>query len=338
MTDPRSILVINVTRIGDTLFTTPVLRALATRWPQASLTVLAHPKRMEVLANLPGITRLGGIEKRRAVFRGRWPGKSYDLALVYGHDEALIAYALRVARRVVAFRQKDEGLNARLYRIAEEPPPHGEHAVDRALRLTDALGVPHVGKRLSLALTDSELAWAGERLQAECLAEARPLIGLQVSSFPTKAYRDWPVEHFAELCARVSAQWPGAGFLIFGGPEEKERTHWLKAQLGERAALLAGRLSLRQTAAMMSRVDAYVGVDTGPTHLMGTFDIPLVGLYHCLLPKRIYGPLDHPLDFGLDHPRCCEPTCSEQTPMAEISVDSVFGRLQQALSQGKEKP
>jgi len=48
---PKSILVINVTRIGDTLLAVPALRALATAWPDARLTVLGHPKRVAVLEN-----------------------------------------------------------------------------------------------------------------------------------------------------------------------------------------------------------------------------------------------------------------------------------------------
>ncbi len=330
MEAPRRILVINVTRIGDTLFVTPVLRALAAFWSGAAITVMAHPKRAEVLENLPFVAQVCSIEKRRAILRGRWPGKDYDLALVFGHDAALVAYGLRVATRVVAFRQRDPILNAQLFRAVDEPSPHGEHAVDRALRLTDALGVPRAGRRLSLRLRNEERQWAEQRLMAEGLARARPLIGLQVASFPTKAYRDWPVEHFAALCDRILAFWPEAGFLIFGGPEERERTRWLKDRLGDRAALLAGCLTLRQTAAMMSRVRAYVGVDTGPTHLMGTFDIPLVGLYHCCLPRSVYGPLDHPFDFGVDHPRLGL-SCDESIPMAEITVDAVFDRLVAAL-------
>jgi heptosyltransferase-3 len=32
---------------------------------------------------------------------------------------------------------------------------------------------------------------------------ARILIGFQVASFPTKSYRDWPLESFAELGTRI---------------------------------------------------------------------------------------------------------------------------------------
>ena len=44
---PASILVINVCRIGDTLLATPAIRALARMWPEARITVLGHPKRLD---------------------------------------------------------------------------------------------------------------------------------------------------------------------------------------------------------------------------------------------------------------------------------------------------
>ena len=106
---------------------------------------------------------------------------------------------------------------------------------------------------------------------------------------------------------------------------------WLKERMGDRATLYAG-LSLRETAALMSRTDIYVGVDTGPTHIMSTFDIPLVGLYHCISSSKLTGPADHPCFYAVDHP-CARSRCTEQTDMAEISVESVLARVQQALAE-----
>ena len=330
MAPPRSILVINVTRIGDTLLTTPALRALAEAWPAAKLTVLAHPKRAEILRHLPFLARVGGIEKQRAVFMGHWPGKTYDLALVYGHDQALFDYALRVAGKVVAFHQADDAINARLFKAVDEPLPYSEHAVDSALRLTAALGIRALSRRLAYHVTGAERRAAEARLSKGGMTGAYPLIGLQAASFPTKAYRDWPLDHFIQICRRISAQYPNAAFLLFGGPDDRQRTAALAGQIGPRTMQLAG-LPLRPTAACMSLLTAYVGVDTGPTHIMSSFDIPMIGLYHCLLPRSIYGPLDHPLDFSLDHPRLGG-ECSEQTSMAEITVDQVHERLVAALA------
>jgi heptosyltransferase III len=326
---PADILVINVCRIGDTLLATPALRALARAWPQARITALGHPKRIEVLEHLPDLAAVGGITKNTARWRARLRGPQYDLALVYGFDESLVEYALRAAQRVVAFRQKDDALDQRLFRAVAAPAFQADHSVRLALRLTDALGVPHAGYRLDYRMTDAEARWADERLRAARAERSGPLIGLQIASFPTKAYRDWPEAHFLEFARRVRTRWPSAHFLLFGGAGDQARTSWLAAQLGGECTNLAGTLTLRQSAALMSRLDLYVGVDTGPTHLASCFDIPLVGLYHCYSPSRLIGALDHPRCYPVDHPR--PPGCAVETPMAEITVETVFAAVERAL-------
>lgn len=326
---PKSILVINVSRIGDTLLAIPALRALAAAWPEARLTALGHPKRVEVLNHLPFLHSVGGITKKRAQFLGWLPGRSYDLALVYGHDVSLVKYALRIAHRVVAFRQKIPEVNACLYKVVEEAAPYSEHAVDSALRFIIALGISPSGRRLQFALTLEERRQAASLLTAKGLVGRHPLIGLKVASFPTKAYRDWPEEYFVDLCRRILAIKPDVAFIIFGGPDEREKVTRVRQLVGQSALDLIG-LSLRETAGVMSLLDAYVGVDTGPTHIMGCFDIPLVGLFHCKFPHKIYGPRDHPYDFCLDHPRL-DDYCDDTTSMGEISVDVVFTRLLEAL-------
>ena len=327
---PRRILFINVSRIGDTLLATPALRALAAHWPGATLDFLGHPKRFEIIEHLPFITSAGPITKNRARLMGRLGGKRWDLAVVCGFDEALVAYALRSADRVAAFRQDSAGLNARLFRCVERLGFQAGHAVDVPLMITRALGVPDAGRRLAYRVTDEERAWAQQTLVARGAGGDKPLVGLQVASFPTKGFRDWPVEKFRELCERIRDRWPRSRFLIFGGPLEQARTQGLAASLGDSATLFAGTLTLRQSAALMNELDLYVGVDTGPTHIMGALDAPMVPLYHCHSPSHLLAPLERPKCYAVDHPRAGG-ACSEQTPMAEIEVDTVWQRVLEAL-------
>lgn len=331
--EPVRILYINVSRIGDTLLMTPAVKAVAARWPRATIDLLAHPKRAEILRHLPFVSRVGTITKHEALFRGRLTGlcgKPYDLAFVCNFDRALVTYALRVAHRVVAFRQGDASLDARLYRAVEHPALNLEHAVDIQLRLPAAAGAAPAGKALAYCVTADENAWAEQFLNAHDAAGRHPLLGLQVASFPTKAYRDWPLPHFIELCRRARARWPRAHFLIFGGELERQRTAALAAELGTAATLCAGRLSLRQTAALMNRIDLYVGVDTGPTHIMGALHRPMVALYHGYSPSRVLAPLDHPCLHAIDHPLADR--CTPEAAMADISVDRVWLAVEQALA------
>jgi heptosyltransferase-3 len=333
-----SFLFINVARIGDTLFATPAMRAVAAAYPGCHITALAHPKRAEVLQGLPFVERVGRITKKTAPWRGRFGRERYDYAVVYGFDEPLVAYALRVAERVVAFRQKNDALNRRLYRCVETPPFQSEHAVDHHLRLPAALDVAAAGRRIAYRVLPDEATAARARLAVDVPVDAGPLIGLQVASFPTKDYRNWPIEHFAGLARAILAEWPRAHFLIYGGAEDRRHTRWLGQQLGARAVLYAGRLTLRETAALMSLTHLYVGVDTGPTHIMSAFDIPLVGLYHCLSSTRHTGPLDHPCLYALDHPRLDRGDCTKETPMSEISVETVYAAVRRALAEHPPAP
>lgn len=330
--DAKRILIVQVSRIGDTLFATPAIRSIAKAYPEAEITVMGHPSRAEVFDNLPFVGKVGEITKNTARWLGWFGGKAYDLTFVFNFDQPLVSYALRVSRKVVAFRQKNPALNNQLHACVEPPPFQSEHAVLQLLRLPAALGISQDGLRLAYHCTESETTRARARLATTRGHDAAPLIGLQVRSFPTKAYRDWPLENFAALCERIIARWNGAHFLIFGSRDDLEQTTWLKSRLGPSATLLAGQLSLRETAAMMGLTNCYVGVDTGPTHLMSTWDIPLVGMYHCLSPSAHTGPLDHPLAYLIDHPAAGSANCRATSVMADITVEAVLARVTEALS------
>lgn len=337
MRSPSRILVINVTRIGDTLLTTPVLRALKKAWPDAHLTFLGHRKRIEVLRHLPFIDHLGSINKRFAPFMGHLGSRRYDLALVYGNDGALVEYALRVADKVIAFRQKSAALNQRLYAVAREDGFQPTHAVTLNLCLVRPLGLEPDGFNVSYLVTPEEDAWARSTLEREC-GRGQPLVGMQIASFPTKSHRDWPVENFIELTRRILEKHPEAHFLIFGGPMEADRTKRLHASLPGHATLFAGRLSLRETGALMNQVDIYVGVDTGPTHIMSSRGKPMVTMYHPTAPSSALGPMHHPCCFAVDHPLAEDGKpypdngSNFDTPMSDISVDTILAKVETLLA------
>jgi heptosyltransferase-3 len=336
MNSPKNIIVINVTRIGDTLLTTPVLRALAKAWPTAKLTFLGHRKRIEVLRHLPFIHRLGTISKTLAPFLGYAGGERFDVALVYGNDAPLIKYALRIADRVIAFRQSSSELNSRLFAIAREDGFQPSHAVTLALTLIRPLRIATDGFYLSYVVTPEEDVWAKNELASRQVV-GNPLIGLQVASFPTKSHRDWPIESFIDLCQRILHENPRTHFLIFGGAEERDRVHRLHASFASCSTVLAGRLSLRQTGAIMNQVDCYIGVDTGPTHIMATRRKPMVSMYHPTAPSSALGPLEHPCCFVIDHPIAegglpfPANGATFDTPMADIPVGAVLDSVRAAL-------
>jgi len=314
------VLVIIVARIGDTLLVTPALRALKAAIPQGRLTVLAHPKRMEVLQYLPFIDALEGITKTSAQTRG-WIGKNrYDFALVYGRDAALVRYALRASDSVIAFPQHDKALNRQLVHLVAEPA-EPQHAVLHRLSLLAPLGLASGDLRLAYCVTDAECAEARAWLDTH-VPSGRSLIGLQIASFPTKAHRDWPVSNFQKLIARILATRAQTHFLLLGDAAAAEKAAPLLAAFPQRATVAAGRLSLRQSAALMAELHLYIGVDTGPTHIAGALGIPMVALYHSAYPGRNLVPLQHPACIMIEHPATGTSGLSTVS-MADIAVTEV---------------
>jgi heptosyltransferase III len=332
----KHVLIINVTRIGDTLLNTPAIRAIARRFPNAAITVLGHEKRVEVLANIPYIAKIGSISKKSAPFRARLAtltGNRYDWAFVWGNDVALHRYALRKARHVVAYRQPDERLNARLFCAPDEPALYSMHGVATQLALPRALGIDTNEFQLDYVVTDTEKSIARERLSAALKGDSkRPLIGLQVASFPTKSYRDWPIAHFIELGQRIVTEHNKAAFVMFGGPDDRAKIEPFRQALPKQTIVFAGELSLRETGAVMNEIDLYIGVDTGPTHLFGALNKPMVVMYHATLPAKLYQPLGHSALNIVDHPRAGSAgRAPADFDMADISTETVWQFVRDAL-------
>ena len=331
--EARRVLLVNVTRIGDTILATPAIRAIAKFFPNATLTVLGHPKRVEVLENISYIHRTGGIDKRGAMLRG-WRdvllGAEYDWAFVWRNDEELVRYALRKARHVVAHRQQDARLNTKLFAAVDRIADNKVHAVAWALSLPRAAGIPADGYQLDYCVSDTEIRSAQRQLQADFPSASGPFIGMQVASFATKSYRDWPIENFIALAKQIAMENDDARFVLYGAASDQTRIETLTTALRGKAKSYAGQFSLRETVAMMACTDLYIGVDTGPTHLFSALSKPMIALYHPSLPSGIYKPLEAPALYVIDHPRS-GPDATSDIPMAEISVEMVLNAVRAAL-------
>jgi heptosyltransferase-3 len=321
--DPvRNILLIGVARIGDTLLLTPAMRALKQRYPSARLTVLAHPKRREVLENLDFIDCLAGVTKKTAWFKGRFPGRAFDLCFVYGRDEALVGYAQRVCHQVYCYDETEFSAlpDTRLVRVQR---PQGGHAVHERLALVEAAGAVATDYRLGYQVTAAERQSAEVRLNQHGLAGRRPRIGLQAFSFPTKAHRDWPLENFAHLIESLTTVHPEAIFLVLGDAQAAILAKPLAERFPGCVEIVAGNQSLRASAAMMSLLDLYVGVDTGPTHIAGALGIPMIALYHHQYPGRNLAPLQNANCHVIEHPATLSGNAGELSGMGAIPAAEI---------------
>lgn len=341
---PRQILCIYVARFGDTLLMSVVLKALAKQYPQAKIDFLGHGKRIQVLENLPFIRYLGAISKKSARFKGWWQqltrNKSYDIAFVWGHDAELVDYAKRVSRHVVISSQANQKRQNQVDAVIPHPADTLKIREEDDKPLTQwlldipekSLGFKAIDHTSEYIVTPAERALAVELLHNVSGSQQLPrLIGLVIESHPSAPHRDWPLEKFVELTARLHRQYPEAWFVVISGGLATEKLKQLKAAAAGQLAEFGGRLSMRESTAVMSILDLYIGVDTGPTLFAAALGIPAVTMFHCMRAGHlVVNPKRPDLMTIIDHP-LARSQCSLDTPMGDVSVDAVFAASKERL-------
>ena len=332
---PNRILAIHVARIGDTLLTTAALRHLAQIYPNAKIDFLGHAKRIEVLEHLPYLHRIGSISKKSSRFKGwcaKFMGrKPYDLAFVWGHDAELVAYARRVSKRLVIARQLDEAANRMADQVVDFPNDTNllTEAEDKPLAqwIQDVVEHGTQTKAVSLytdyVVTPAESAEAKTMLSQHTGDSPAQYIGLVVESHPAGAHRDWPIENFVMLAQQLQADQPNGYFVLIGSKLPETKVQALQQVLGSQLIDLSGKLSLRQSAAIINELDLYIAVDTGPSHIAAALGTPSVVMFHCMRAGEYLLAPRYPERLMIVNHPLARSVCTFKSCMADIAVDAV---------------
>lgn len=342
--EPQRILCMYVARFGDTLLMSVVLKALARQYPEAQIDFLGHGKRIQVLEQLPFVHRLGPISKRSAQLKGwcaKFMGrKPYDIAFVWGHDAELVDYAKRVSRHVVISSQCNQKRQNEVDAVIDYPADTLKIREEDDKPLTQwlldivetPLGFKASDHTSAYHVSPAEAALAKELLQNATATKQLPtLIGLVVESHPSAPHRDWPLDKFVELTMRLHKQYPQAWFVVISGGIAPQKLKRLKAAAGGQLAEFGGRLSMRESTAMMSLLNLYIGVDTGPTLFAAALGIPSVMMFHCMrAAKLVINPIKPDNVTAIDHPLARQ-YCSLDTPMGDVTVDQIYEAARQRL-------
>ncbi|MGN1050285.1 MAG: glycosyltransferase family 9 protein [Selenomonadaceae bacterium] len=148
-------------------------------------------------------------------------------------------------------------------------------------------------------LSDSEHKKADELLAR--LPKADKKIALCVKG--TFALKTWPKEYFAEVVNDLNKKY-NAAFFVVGAPNDKPYSDEVIAETGLPVENFCGETSLTSLAALLSKVDLFVTVDTGATHIAATTGVKMVTMYGCTSPNRWYPYNDNARVMSYD-PECC---------------------------------
>lgn len=253
--------------IGDFVLTLPVLRSLRERFPQAKLDVLGYPK-IACLASLGGwVDEIRSIEARPlAVFFAKNGDLDAGLQAYFGSCDIIISYLFdpdgifqaNVARCTAAqfivgpHRPKDEQ-NIPAAEVLLKP-------LER-LAIYEAQPRPH----LPLAVEAKPAAAPGE-------------IWLAVHPGSGSERKNWPESHWKGLLETLR-QDPTLRLLMVGGEAEGQRLDRLAQVWPADRLEIARNWPLPDLAKRLAGCTAFLGHDSGITHLAAAVDLPGVVMW-----------------------------------------------------------
>ena len=296
------ILLIRLRLIGDVVFTTPLVRALRRRYPDARLEYLVEPHAAPVVAGNPHLDELivatppeakGRLLADAALARDL-RRRRYDLVIDLhgGPRSALLALASGAPRRV----GYDIPGRRWMYtdRVARARDLRPRHSVVNQWDLLGPLGFgPPDPERDATEMPCSPAAWqAVESRLAGVGVDSRQHHVIVVHVSAGNPFRRWPADAFVSLVSALARADARRRLLLVSGPSERDAARTIgdraRAALGPRASSVVNgiELDLRELRAMLDHAALFVGGDSGPLHVAGTTGVPIVGLYGPTLPAR----------------------------------------------------
>jgi len=254
-------LVIRGGALGDFLLTLPVLAALREAAPEARLEMLAYPG----IAKLARAGRL--IDEARSIEYGPLAGfftqgsvldpawrdyfGSFDVVLSYLYDpDGIFAANLRAAG---------------VARLIQGParPTDTAHAIDQLASPLTELGLA--------------LPTRATRLDFGAAHGIPPTIALHPGSGGSA--KNWPAEHWRLLAEWLLAEYPELHVAVVGGEADSAALEAMRSLAPDERVASWHNLPLDQLAPRLASCRAYLGHDTGVSHLAAVAGVPSLLLF-----------------------------------------------------------
>jgi len=284
----KDILIINLTRMGDLLQTTPLMAGFKETYPDVKITLLVRSSFVEICRGISFIDDLivfdmhgyrerllnrkhGLVDNYRFIEEliEQINKKEYDLTMNLTHSavSALITYLIRT-KEIRGFTIDEEG-----HRIIKHPwlryffnvVPNRDynpfHLVDMYIK---AGGVMPERKGLIYEVDEYDEKKAEKLLAENGISKDDLLFGIHPGA--SKSDKTWPVSSFAVLADMITEEF-GARILLFGSESEIDLGAEFDSLNRSGVLNLIGKTDIGELAALLKRCTLFVSNDTGPLHL-----------------------------------------------------------------------
>jgi lipopolysaccharide heptosyltransferase I len=296
MADPKRILIVRPSALGDVCRTVPVLATLRRAWPQAAIDWVVQAEFAAAIESHPALSeavpfprqqfarwwRSPAVARQLAGWLADLARRRYDLVVdCQGLGRSgLITWATRAPRRVGPRGARELGWLGYSVRHAV---PQAVHTVRQMMSLLAAEGLEPVYDMRLYAAEADRAWWAGRR----------PELGMGTASYavlaPTSrwASKRWPQDRWSQLIGPLRERGLDHAVLI-GAPSERQQVQHIVDR--EPSVIdVVGEATVGRTMAIIAHADLVIANDSAPLHMAVGFNRPCVGLFGPTDPAMV-GP------------------------------------------------
>jgi heptosyltransferase-2 len=339
----RRILIVRTDRIGDVLLSTPVIKALRQKYPQAYISMIVSPYARDIVEANPYLDEVIIYDKdikhkswmRSLKFASRLKKKRFDLAIILHpiNRMHLIAFLAGIPLRL-GYNRKFGFLNN--FRKTHTKQEGLRHEAEYNLDLLSDLGVGGNARDLFMPIKTESEQWVRDLLASNGIKETDKLLAINPgASCPSKI---WPADRFAQV-AETLAKRHNFRILIVAGAKDIPLANMVAQKLGDRALNLSGKTSVSHLASILKRCSLFISNDSGPVHIASSLGVPVISIFGRnqpgLSPRR-WGPLgrrDKYLHKDVGCIQCLAHNCKKEFAcLKAISVEDVLSAAESILS------
>lgn len=289
----RRVLVVKLRHHGDVLLTSPVFTVLKNHIPHVEMDALVYSDTADMLTGHPAVTNVFSVDRARkkkefvTQLREEWQllrrlrARDYDLLIHLTDSTRGAVLALLLGPRAAV--SHDRGARRKwLWRTAfshrYRMPAKPRHRVEIHLDALRRLGIyPNTDERALTLVPGIEAEDSVRALLASNNLAPKSFIHVHPTS--RWLFKCWEPEKYAALINAL--QDAGERVVLTAAPSDEELQFLggITVQLRKPVVNLAGKLSLKQLAALTAQAKLFIGVDSVPMHIAAAMQTPTVALF-----------------------------------------------------------
>jgi heptosyltransferase-2 len=343
---PGKILIIRLSSIGDIILSTPFIRLIRNRFPEAKIDFVVKGIYKDLLEFNPHIDQLykislNGGRSELSDLRQILKSNAYDVIFDLHNNLRSNFLKRRIGNTEAHSINKEKFKQTLLVWFKLNLYKKEITIPERYLAVANSFGVTDDGKGLDL-YWESERQRSADNKAILCgINLDKPIIGLAPGAgFFTKR---WPAYKFKNLIQLIQRQ-KDIQIVIFGGNEDREIGNRLSKE--DNVFDLCGKLSLLESAALMSKSKIVVTNDTGLMHMTAAVKTPVIAIFGSTVrelgffPYRAEGTVIENTNLSC---RPCSHIGRHKCPkghfkcMEDISAEEVYNVFDQLIKAKSEK-